>query len=114
MGTLSPLSGSPFSGNSLEQFARDLRRGSQSAAGACARLLERIEATRSKLGAFTHVDAARALAHAHALDGMLAARVDLGPLMGVPVVVKDLYSVDGMPTFAGSRVDISDLVAAPG
>ena len=75
MGTLSPLAGSPFSGSSLEQFARDVGRGSLSAAGACASLLERIEATRSRLGAFTHVDAARALAHAQALDGLLAARV---------------------------------------
>lgn len=114
MGTQSPLAGSPFAGNSLEQFARDLRRGSQSAASACASLLERIEATRSRLGAFTHVDAARAMAHAQALDGLLAARVDLGPLMGVPVVVKDLYSIDGMPTYAGSRVDISDLVPRQG
>ena len=43
-----------------------------------------------------------------------AAGVDLGPLMGVPVAVKDLFSVDGMPTTAGSRLDVQDLVPPQG
>ena len=45
---------------------------------------------------------------------MLAAGIDLGPLMGVPIAVKDLFSVDGMPTTAGSNVDIADLVPPQG
>ena len=38
---------------------------------------------------------------------MLASGTDLGPLMGVPVAIKDLFAVNGMPTTAGSRVDVS-------
>src|SRR5690606_4521587 len=38
------------------------------------------------------------------------AGVDLGPLMGLPISVKDLLVVEGMPTTAGSRVDLSDIV----
>ena len=67
-----------------------------------------------KLRAFTFVDTERALARAKAIDRLLAAGIDLGPLMGVPIAVKDLFSVDGMPTTAGSDVDIADLVPPQG
>ena len=62
--------------------------------------LARITALEPRLQAFTHLDAARAIAHAQAIDGLRAAGVNLGPLMGLPVAVKDLFSVDGMPTTA--------------
>lgn len=71
-------------------------------------LLERIVAKNATLDAFTHVDTQGALAAARAVDAYRAARVDLGPLMGVPVAMKDLYAVDGMPLTAGSRVDVAD------
>jgi aspartyl-tRNA(Asn)/glutamyl-tRNA(Gln) amidotransferase subunit A len=43
------------------------------------------------------------------LDRLLATGIDLGPLMGMPVAVKDLFTVSGMPTKAG-RSPHSDLV----
>ena len=76
--------------------------------------LARIRALEPRLQAFSHLDAARAMTHAQAIDGLRAAGVDLGPLMGVPVAVKDLFSIDGMPTTAGSRLDVQDLVPPPG
>ena len=76
--------------------------------------LARIAALEPRLQAFMHLDAARAVAHAQAIDGLRAAGVDLGPLMGVPVAVKDLFSVDGMPTTAGSRLDVQELVPPQG
>jgi len=39
---------------------------------------------------------------AQAMDLLFDNGVDLGPLMGVPVSVKDLYGVPGLPVFAGS------------
>jgi aspartyl-tRNA(Asn)/glutamyl-tRNA(Gln) amidotransferase subunit A len=105
---------SPFANRSLERFAADLRRGSITAADATRALLDRIDALQPRLGAFTYVDRERALAQASAIDGLLRARVDLGPLMGVPTVLKDLFTVDGMPTGAGSRIDVSDLVPPQG
>jgi aspartyl-tRNA(Asn)/glutamyl-tRNA(Gln) amidotransferase subunit A len=105
---------SPFAHRSLAQFAADLRTGAVSAEDATRALLERIERLEPRLGAFTHVDPERALANARGIDGLLRAQVDLGPLMGVPVVLKDLYTVSGMPTRVGSRIDVSDLVPPQG
>jgi aspartyl-tRNA(Asn)/glutamyl-tRNA(Gln) amidotransferase subunit A len=105
---------SPFAGRDLSAYAADLRRGAVSIAEATRALLDRQQRLEPRLQACTHVDAERALRHAGALDALLASRVDLGPLMGVPVLVKDLYSIDGMPTTAGTRLDIADLVPPQG
>jgi aspartyl-tRNA(Asn)/glutamyl-tRNA(Gln) amidotransferase subunit A len=105
---------SPFAGLSLAQFAQRFRERALSARDATATLLERIRALEPRLRAFTIVDEARALAQAEAVDRLRHAGVDLGPLMGVPFAVKDLYGVDGLPTGAGSRVDVSDIAPAQG
>jgi aspartyl-tRNA(Asn)/glutamyl-tRNA(Gln) amidotransferase subunit A len=105
---------SPFGRISLADHAQRLRNGQLTAHGTTRELLARIDAADRKLHAYTHVDRERALARAAALDQLLAAGIDLGPLMGVPIAVKDLFSVDGMPTTAGSEVDIADLVAPQG
>jgi Asp-tRNA(Asn)/Glu-tRNA(Gln) amidotransferase A subunit family amidase len=60
--------------------------------------LQHIQAREPALAAWAHVDTAGALAGAQALHG--GAR---GPLSGVPVGVKDIFHVAGMPTTAGSR-----------
>ncbi|TNF35140.1 MAG: amidase [Deltaproteobacteria bacterium] len=53
-------------------------------------------------GAYVSVDEARTRAAAEAADAAFRAGVDLGPLQGIPVSVKDLYGVPGFPTAAGS------------
>lgn len=105
---------SPLAGVELADFAAGLRRGDHAVSAVTTALLERIRLLAPRLDAFTHVAAARAMQHAQALDGLLAAGVDLGPLMGVPVLIKDLFTVDGMPTTAGSRLDVADLVPPQG
>lgn len=62
------------------------------------RALDMAEA-REELGAFWALDRERALRAAGELDS--EARGRRGPLAGVPVAVKDLYDVAGMPTTAG-------------
>lgn len=105
---------SPFAAITLTEFAARFRRGEITSAAATAALLARIDALQPRLRAFTFIDPGRALAQAEAIDRLLGAGVDLGPLMGVPVALKDLFSVDAMPTTAGSNVDIADLVAPQG
>ena len=105
---------SPFAGVTLDEFGARFRRGELSARETTATLLARIKALEPKLAAFVVVDAERALAQAEGVDRLWAAGVDLGPLMGVPVALKDFFSVTNMPTLAGSRVDIADLVPPQG
>ncbi|AWN38081.1 AtzE family amidohydrolase [Methylobacterium radiodurans] len=63
--------------------------------------LARIAALDPAVNAFTDVTAARARARAEAVD---AGRVR-GPLAGVPVAVKNLIDVAGLPTRAGARIN---------
>jgi len=104
----------PLYAHGLDELAVALRRGEMTSLALVEATLARIDTLEPQLQAFTHVDRDRALEHARAIDLLRRAGVDLGPLMGVPVAVKDLYSVDGMPTSAGSQIDIQDLVPPQG
>ena len=53
---------------------------------------------------YLRVTAERALAQAERAARLFAAGVDLGPLQGVPVAVKDLLDMEGEVTSAGSKV----------
>ena len=96
----------PLAEGGIREFGERLRRGEITAETATTAYLGRIEALEPRLGAFEFVAADQAMAQARALDRLLAAGTDLGPLMGVPVAVKDLLAVDGMPVTAGSNVDV--------
>ncbi|MBX5491360.1 MAG: amidase [Chloroflexi bacterium] len=63
-------------------------------------LLDRIAATDARIQAWETVDADGALAQARRCDDA-ALRGHGGPLNGVPVGVKDIYHVAGLPTRAG-------------
>jgi aspartyl-tRNA(Asn)/glutamyl-tRNA(Gln) amidotransferase subunit A len=65
--------------------------------------LDRLRDVEPSLDAFLHVDEEAALRRARRVDGLLS-NVDPGPLAGVPVAVKDLLHVGGMPTTCGSRI----------
>ena len=92
---------------SLTAYGAALRSGEFTAQAAVEACIEQI-AAEAPLDAFTHVDASGARDAARAVDLHLAAHTDLGPLMGVPIAVKDLYASAGMPMAAGSRVDVAD------
>ena len=105
----------PLAGMSLAEYGARLRAGAATAEAATAAYLERIALLDGKLQSFVHVAGEQALEQARAIDRLLASGADLGPLMGVPVAVKDLFSIRGMPVArCGSRVEIADLVQPEG
>jgi Asp-tRNA(Asn)/Glu-tRNA(Gln) amidotransferase A subunit family amidase len=64
-------------------------------------LLDRIEALNPRLNAYLHVDREYALRQARAAEAAYLAG-SAAPLAGVPVSIKDLVNVQGMPTTFGS------------
>jgi aspartyl-tRNA(Asn)/glutamyl-tRNA(Gln) amidotransferase subunit A len=66
--------------------------------------LARIEQANPEINAFITVLADGALADARRLDADLARGHYRGPLHGMPISVKDLVDVEGVPTTAASRV----------
>ena len=104
----------PFEPGGIRGFTRRLRTGQTTAESVTGAYLERIGALDSRLGAYEFVAGERALEQARALDDLLASGTDLGPLMGVPVGIKDLFAVEGMPTTAGSNLDVTVLVGDEG
>ncbi len=66
--------------------------------------LTRIGAVDPAVHAFLHVDTEGALAAARAVDERRAAGEPLGPLAGVPLGLKDVLTMAGVPTTCGSRI----------
>ncbi|HEY3157506.1 MAG TPA: amidase, partial [Vicinamibacterales bacterium] len=74
--------------------------------------LLRIAELQPRLNAFIRVMADEARRAADAADRELAAGHDRGPLHGVPIAVKDLIDIKGVPTTAASRVRAGHVAAA--
>ena len=66
--------------------------------------LDRIEQVDPAVHAFLHVDTDAALASADAVDVKRAAGATLGSLAGVPLALKDVLAMRGVPTTCGSRI----------
>ena len=66
--------------------------------------LDRIAAVDGDVHAFLHVDNDGALAAADAVDSARAAGEPVGPLAGVPLALKDVLTMAGVPTTCGSRM----------
>jgi len=111
---MSTLPLDPLASEGLAGFARRFRTGELPARAVTDAYLARIEQLDPRLDAFVHVAPELARSAADAMDALRAAGTDLGPLMGVPVAVKDLFAVDGMPARAGSRLDLGAEIGAEG
>jgi aspartyl-tRNA(Asn)/glutamyl-tRNA(Gln) amidotransferase subunit A len=66
--------------------------------------LDRVAERDAGLGAFLHVTAERALDTARRLDRALGGGQAAPPLAGVPLAVKDVLDIEGVPTTCGSRI----------
>jgi len=66
--------------------------------------LDRIAAVDERVHAFLHVLTDEALESARAVDRKRASGAPMGPLAGVPLALKDVLTMTGVPTTCGSRV----------
>lgn len=66
--------------------------------------LARMEKLEPKLHAMLYIAAEQARADAARVDEAVAAGKDLGPLMGVPVIIKDNICTSNMPTTCASKI----------
>ncbi len=72
-------------------------------------LLARIETVDPKIHAFIRLDPEGAMAAARAAEAEMAAGRVRGPLHGVPVGLKDIIDVSGLPTTAHSKVLVDNI-----
>ncbi|HWW85721.1 MAG TPA: amidase [Vicinamibacterales bacterium] len=88
----------------IDTFGQQLRKRQVSAEQVTEECLARIEKEDGRLNSFITVMAEDARRQARRADAELAAGRDCGPLHGVPISIKDLLDVQGLPTTAASRV----------
>jgi aspartyl-tRNA(Asn)/glutamyl-tRNA(Gln) amidotransferase subunit A len=92
---------------SAAEIARAVMSGKTKASDVVEATLKRIEAAEPTVNAFTDIVADRARKLAREID----AGHHLGPLMGVPFAVKNLFDIAGLPTRAGSKINIDGPIA---
>ncbi len=89
---------------SIEEAGRAFRSREISPLELTRALLARIERLDPGLNVFIHCDAEGALAAAEAAGNELANGRDRGPLHGIPVGIKDIIDVAGVPTTCHSKI----------
>jgi len=99
----------------LAEVARALRARETSATELLTEAVARHEEHGERLHAYKHFDTEGAREAARVADENLAGRTGAPPpLCGIPISVKDLYGVEGMPIFAGTARQLPDSWAADG
>ncbi|MGA4542763.1 Asp-tRNA(Asn)/Glu-tRNA(Gln) amidotransferase subunit GatA [Uniformispora flossi] len=86
------------------ETAASIASGDVSAVEVAQAHLDRISEVDGKVHAFLHVDTDGALAAAKAVDDRRAKGDALGPLAGVPLALKDVFTTEGVPTTVGSKI----------
>jgi aspartyl-tRNA(Asn)/glutamyl-tRNA(Gln) amidotransferase subunit A len=92
----------------LADLARHLRNGDLSASELAEEVLRRHREHDPPLGAYKRLEPEEVRADARRADGILAGAGTPPPFCGLPVSVKDLYGMEGLPTFAGTPAALPD------
>jgi len=87
----------------LGELGTMLQKGDVSSVELTRHFLDRIAKADATLHAFTQVYAEASLALAQAADHARASRLPMGPLAGLPVVLKDLLDIQGHVSTLGSK-----------
>jgi aspartyl-tRNA(Asn)/glutamyl-tRNA(Gln) amidotransferase subunit A len=88
---------SPLISQPISTLRRELRSGNLSATDLVRQVHAEIERSNPQIGAYLHVDLAKALADAEKADLSL-------PLGGIPIAIKDCINVHGQPTTCASKI----------
>lgn len=92
----------PYADRSLRRLAQDLRGGTLTASALYEACRAQAERCAARFHAYTARDEELGRQGAELADLALALNRDLGPLMGIPISVKDIYGLDGYRTQAGT------------
>jgi aspartyl-tRNA(Asn)/glutamyl-tRNA(Gln) amidotransferase subunit A len=84
-------------------IGRLLRQGEVSCVDILNACLEQVDEWEPKIHAWVVLDREGAMAQARALDEELRSGQDRGPLHGIPIGVKDIIDVEGLPTACGAK-----------
>jgi aspartyl-tRNA(Asn)/glutamyl-tRNA(Gln) amidotransferase subunit A len=87
----------------LEQAREQLRTGGVSSVELTEAMLERVVALDNRINAYLTLTPEASLEAAREADRRLAAG-DEAPLLGIPIAVKDIIHIEGVPTTCGSRI----------
>ena len=106
------MENTPLHYQTISELSQRIRKGDISSVELTEQLLQRINDLNPALNAYRLVCRERALEAAKAMDSLLSAGNDLGPLHGIPYGAKDLFNVMGLPTTAGSKLLENNIAAA--
>ena len=87
---------------SIPELARGLRDGTVKAEALAEAAIARHDRYGKKLNAYKLWKPEAAKRSARAASMLFKSGVDLGPMQGIPVSIKDLFAANGWPTFAGT------------
>ena len=89
---------------SAAELARQIRDRKITPVEVSQSLLERMDVLEPSLDAWVRVDRETVLSDAQQRQAELESGAATGPLHGVPIGIKDIYHISGIPTIAGSKV----------
>src|ERR1035437_891971 len=98
-----PLKLYPDADETIEGVGRALRAGRTTCAGVLEHCFRQIDLGADRVHAWVYVDRAGAMQQARERDAEGKAVRDRGPLHGIPIGIKDIIDVAGLPTAAGFR-----------
>lgn len=88
----------------IDDAAKALRAGTITSVELTQGYLDKAQTYFDVLGAYVELTPDLALAQAAAADAAFAAGEDKGLLQGIPLAIKDIIKIDGVPTTANSRI----------
>jgi Asp-tRNA(Asn)/Glu-tRNA(Gln) amidotransferase A subunit family amidase len=93
----------PQPDQTIAGIGRAIREGRLTCVDVLRACLDQVEAWEPKVHAWVVLDRDGALEQARALDEELKAGKDRGPLQGIPIGIKDIIDVKGLPTACGAK-----------